>query len=1074
MTKKRIFLIILCLLVGVPAGMLGIILYDVLKETEFRIERGAIDQIISSESPVYYDDQKTQIGVFFEKTHRKHIPYQEIPKNFIKALVAAEDGDFFSHRGVDLKSILRAFISNIKSRKVVQGGSTITQQTAKNIFKREKRSYKAKLRELIQAFLLEKKYSKEEILEMYINQFFVSGYGKGLSIAAEYFFDKNAKNLDLVEAAFIAGSVKGPNRYNPFIKKNVSERNRAVRLAENRKNYVLKNMQQLNFITQKEYLEAKATQIPFKEGQITYRLNVILDYVREQLESDFFQEILKDQGVDNVASSGISIHTSINQAIQDAALTGLRTHLPAMDVKLEGYEDRQIPDSHRDLFRNSGNSSKSSLPFLARITHVDTTEDSFRMVVSWGKKGGIIYEDGLVPMARAWLKWKKGEWATYNKHHLRAFLKQFKEDDTVPVRMMQKSDGSEDIMLALTRIPELEGGVIVLQNGMIKAMVGGYLDRFFNRAIDARRQLGSIFKPLVYIAALQLKWNTMDPLINRRELFQFENTFYFPNPDHDPKSEEVSITWAGANSENLATVWLLFHLTDRLNLNEFRQLMAQLKLERADDESYLDYKKRIRDKYGVVVNMQALREAAFEKTKKGIQSDIIFSGQGWMLPNLDRLHFNLENNRIRAKTTEEENILRFSYKRLQKLNREMKNDVKKLTLALDVMAIDPDQRNLPEGSLSLRRFHRTVGTDADSRLVYTTHPEALTPIRLTPVTPQWMMNRKTSIDPGEIWIDGLLSSTIVDLMETTINDHLKILLTLKKYDPDVLFWVKDFRTLVNLKYVVYLSNQLGINTQLDPVLSFPLGPNAISICEAAKVYQTIMTGNVFPMANSKNLSMVPMITKIVDRQGEVLWEFEHHPVQKLSPRVSGLIMDILRKVMETGTGKTSGNKIKIFDIPIPTFGKTGTSNRFTNSSFVGFIPGPDKDRQGFNMEKGYVIAAYVGYDNNQPMKSEHTTIYGSSGALPIWTHTAAAIAETSEYQRHIQPADLAFEPAASILSEYGNFISIPVSPISGLPGENIDLPAENRMDQVLADAERSNSSLELKRVFEPLKGESNE
>jgi len=120
--------------------------------------------------------------------------------------------------------IARAFVANIRTGRVVQGGSTITQQTAKNIFKREKRSYHSKLKEMMQAFLLERRYTKEEILEMYANQFFVTGYGKGLWIAAQYFFGKDPRDLDLVEAAFIAGSLKGPNRYNPFIKKTLIEK----------------------------------------------------------------------------------------------------------------------------------------------------------------------------------------------------------------------------------------------------------------------------------------------------------------------------------------------------------------------------------------------------------------------------------------------------------------------------------------------------------------------------------------------------------------------------------------------------------------------------------------------------------------------------------------------------------------------------------------------------------------------------------------------------------------------------------------------------------------------------------
>ena len=146
-----------------PACFLGYIYYRVTVEAATRIERGAINRIIASESPVYFDDGKSTIGVFFEKTHRKYIHYGGMPKVFIKALIAAEDKTFLDHTGFDLKAILRAMVANIRAGTVVQGGSTITQQAAKNIFKREKRSYKAKLRELIQAFLLEREYTKEEI-----------------------------------------------------------------------------------------------------------------------------------------------------------------------------------------------------------------------------------------------------------------------------------------------------------------------------------------------------------------------------------------------------------------------------------------------------------------------------------------------------------------------------------------------------------------------------------------------------------------------------------------------------------------------------------------------------------------------------------------------------------------------------------------------------------------------------------------------------------------------------------------------------------------------------------------------
>ena len=169
--------------------------HQVSRDASAGIERGAIKNIIFSESPVYYDDGENVIGVFFEKTHRKYIQYKDIPSFFTKAIIASEDRNFFNHNGFDMKAILRAFIANIKAGKIIQGGSTITQQTAKNIFKRQKRSYRAKLKELIQALLLEKKYTKEEILEMYVNQFFVTGLAVVSESLHNIFLIKRQKNL---------------------------------------------------------------------------------------------------------------------------------------------------------------------------------------------------------------------------------------------------------------------------------------------------------------------------------------------------------------------------------------------------------------------------------------------------------------------------------------------------------------------------------------------------------------------------------------------------------------------------------------------------------------------------------------------------------------------------------------------------------------------------------------------------------------------------------------------------------------------------------------------------------------
>ena len=1068
--KRNIYVFILCFLVLAPCCFFGYVYYKVTRDAMISIERGVIDRVIASESPIFYDDGRTPIGAFFEKTHRKYIHYKEIPKIFVKALIASEDRNFFHHGGFDPKAMLRALLANLKMSKVVQGGSTLTQQTAKNIFKREKRSYKAKIKELIQAFLLERKYTKEEIIEMYVNQFFVTGYGKGLRIAAQYYFAKETKDLDLVEAAFIAGSLKAPNRYNPFIKKNEAERQKACQAAKSRKDYVLSNMLKMHFITRDQYLKAKETEVPFKEGKITYRLNVILDYIREQLDSSYFKAILHEQGVDNIATSGISIHTSINKEIQEAALASLRSHLPLMDVMLNGYSVSKMTDTYQELLKNGLKKSEGTLPFLSRITHIDAHTGNSHLVVGWDNGGGIIDYEGLKPMGEAWLKWKSGSWAVFDKKHVPAFLKNFHVGDLVPVQLFPASKTSlnddRPMKLMLSKIPELEGGIVVLRKGMVRAMVGGFFDRFFNRAVDAKRQMGSIFKPIVYTAALQLKWNSLDPLQNMREVFQFETTTYLPQPDHKPRSKWVSMVWAGVKSENLATVWLLYHLTDHLNTSEFHHIAQLVGLDREGGESYQTYKKRIRDQYGVVVNRDALMEAAFEEAKNEVESDIIFGGHEETLNNLDRLQFNINSENLDAETPEEKQATRFSFEKLREFNLKMKGQFHQIGLLLDQYS----QNNTPGArerlSKSLRHFYRTDAGGSPAKIVYA-EDVGLLPVPLFQVTPEWI--RAKPFVMGEILIDGLVTSETIDLLQENMKRNYERLVTEKYYSMEVLSRVRDFRTLVNLYYVVYLSKRMGISTKLDPVLSFPLGPDSISISEAALAYQTIMSGHIYPLSHKGGPTMVPIITKIVDRDGEILWEYKAKPKKVLTDRVSGLVTEILRKVMEIGTGRRARDEVQLFDVPIPTFGKTGTANRFTNSSFVGFIPGPKHDAGQLDSSDGYVIASYVGYDDNRPMKGPHITIYGASGALPLWIDTANAIANTAGYKKDLQPADLVFEPISTPFLNHGDFRIVPVSPVSGLPvspsDQGVDISSAHR---ILAEAEKRGNKTELKRHFEPI------
>jgi penicillin-binding protein 1A len=1075
MNKYFKIFIITSFILALPSVLAIYFYVQVRQECAERIQKGAIDSVIASESPVYYDDGKTPIGVFFDKTHRKYVRYAEIPRIFIKALLATEDRHFFEHGGFQLFSLLRALVANLRAGKVVQGGSTITQQTAKNIFKREERSYLAKLKELIQARLLENTYSKEEILEMYVNQFFVTGLGKGLGIAARYYFDKDVKDLDLVESAFIAGSLNAPNRYNPFIKKTQAEKDAALQLAENRKKDVLERMRRLNFITPAQYKEGLSRQIPFHEGKVAFDLNVILDYVREQLDSDFFKQILNAQGIENIATSGIKIYTSINREVQEAAVDSLRSHLPLLETRLTGLAS---PAQGGGAAKGEGfTRSAEGLPFLARVTHVDKTKEC--LVVSWDDGGGVIEKAGLALMAAAW---ERSKGASEKKlGALELFLHNFHPGDVVSVRFAENGHDTDARTLLLTRDPELEGAVIVLHEGKLKAMAGGFSNRFLNRALDAKRQLGSIFKPLVYAAALQLKWNTLDPLMNVRDMFQFQNTAYTPRPDHEPLSQAVSMAWAGVKSENLASVWLLYHLTDHLNLSEFRMVADSVGLARKDTESYQEYQTRIRDQYGVVVDKRALASAAFEASKEAIVSDLIFDGFQELLPSVRRLHFTLDPDSIGSDVDSRSEILRFDFEHLQGLNARMKEKVEQLPGLVGEAMTESSPAVLESLTQALRGFYVDAGTAGRTRLIFSEAPSLELLQSAVPLTSEHLFKTFQSIDAKKVWLEGILPSDVIDILAQSQDRLLEQFQHAKPYDMEILRRVRDFRVLVNLSYVVQLARRLGVDTQLAPVLSFPLGSNAITIAEATIAYQTLLTGNRFPLGggSDQDAQMIPIIMRITDREGETLWAYTPEPRKVISPEVSAMVSEILRMAVDQGTGSQARGAVKIrfegdegrFSIPVPAFGKTGTANRFTNSSFVGLIPGPDPGSGLLSTEAGYTVGCYVGYDDNRPMKSDRFAIYGASGALPLWIDTATAIVNQPGYKKTLQPADLVFE-AWPVVEKVPNLSHIPVSRQTGLPlrARQQDADPQTVLMGALLEKDETGYPI-LRRIFEPTGGE---
>ncbi|MGA1825434.1 MAG: transglycosylase domain-containing protein [bacterium] len=1035
------------------------------------MEKENIKKVFQSESPVYYDDEKTVMGVFFDNAHRDYIESESIPRNFKNAIIAIEDKNFYKHHGIDWGGILRAVIVNIKARRVVQGGSTITQQTAKNIFHRKGRTIRAKLWELILALRLEAYYSKDEILEFFSNQFYVCGTGRGLGIAAKYFFSKSHKDLTLGECAFIAGSLRGPNLYNPLLYKDPEKVEKVKRRGIIRRDYILKKMYALNMITKEQFEEAVNTPLKFVEGEIYYKQSVAMELIRQRLQSDFFQNIFSRHGINNFATSGIRIYSSMNASCQKLAVKELQNNLSTLDVRLQGYAHEDMEDMFKDPSQQYNELEEGKL-YKGIIREIIDQGTSSHMIVDFGEISGIIDYEGMLNIAHAFTQHRRGKWVIMKLSDYKYFLNLFKKGDMVLTRVRKEASEDMPAYLDLLQYPRLQGGLIALKNGQIITMVGGFENIYYNRATYARRQLGSIFKPILFCAAMQLGWNNLDPLQNTKDIFTFEGQFYFPKPDHLSPHNEVSLAWAGVKSENLASIWLLYHLCDHLSFDEFKQVAEFVGMAPLKNENYEDYKIKVRDKWGVVVCKDTIEEAAFNKAKDELLIDLAFESNKDERESLGKLHYGRGFERYIQSEGLRQNQTRFS-----KLDVEKNEELKILShnfLRYEKLAdlLEEDLGNMASSSVIFPGFYFSK---KDNQIIYS--PDV-------PVTKLGYEKMTSSYDllQGEkmwedIFIEDTLKVSTIRRLRAIMEKAEKHLRKYNLYDLNTLFYIKDFKTLVGLRYLVKLSQELGIESYLAPVLSYPLGPNAISILEAAKVYSALTSGYRYIYNDSGEPNQAAIIKRIEDSEGSVIYELAMKRERVIDPKISSLLNEILKNVVQYGTGKSARetitldvkdphNKGEVITFTIPTLGKTGTANKYSNSSYIGILPFAAQSGQDLDPEDGFVIGCYVGYDDNRSMSSPTFNIAGASGALPVWIKMAQAIVEEYKYAAIIDESDLIFRTNPIIaLKSYKGSVFVGISPDNGLrPGPH----------EIMSFGELTEDIFIPTRFFIPLTGEKDE
>ncbi|MDP6931472.1 MAG: transglycosylase domain-containing protein, partial [Myxococcota bacterium] len=807
----------------------------VVQEPGPHVARDAIQQVIAQESPVLYGDGETRIGVFFSQEHREYIPYERIPKAWVHAIVASEDGAYWEHRGIDPWGIARAMLKNVQAGRVVAGGSTLTQQTAKNLYYRPDRSFRSKWEELLNALRLEELYTKEEILEFYANQFHVSANGRGLGIAARYFFDKEVEHLSTLECAFLAGLVKAPAYYNPFVGLTEERRQEARERARTRTHYVLDRMRIEGYLDEATHARLVEQPIPFERGTFRYATSVLVDEVASRLEQAPFPQVFEDLGIDNPSTAGVQVVTTLDVHAQREATYGLWHHLTEVGSALEQVtvQDLLLPTDQAPRTLLAEPPVRHGF-YVATV--VERWSDELALRLDLGGADCRVDRSALERLAHVLAQAGSGNrWQKAKSDEVQALWNALVVGSVV--RVSVRDPGFCDLELR----PELQGAVLVLEEGQIRAMVGGNDNRNFNRATRARRQLGSTWKTLVFQAALQLGWVPSDALDNRTQVFTFEGTWYYPRPDHD-NADSVSLAWAGTRSENVASIWLLYHLLDRLSVSQFEAVAELVGLTREDDEERMDFIRRIRDEYGIISTRERLEEAAFQAVKpevlaqissederqallsmpwgrgaKAEEARVLATGGGQASERLVAVRRNFRRIESRAE------ICTAQASRLHALAQRAPRDLggwngrlqgrdpvvrQKSTPGLDVGSLDQLWLRPGAGSLGLGCGEGQEGwARLEQEMVDAVAGGTSLPLE----------------DVDRMWIEGGLTLGTIRTVRRSLDRRRKVLEQADPYDQVVLNHHPDYRVLVGLEYLGWLAGELGVEGDVPPVLSLPLG-----------------------------------------------------------------------------------------------------------------------------------------------------------------------------------------------------------------------------------------------------------
>ncbi len=504
-----------------------------------------------------YADNGEVIGEYaLEK--RIKISYGDLPDMLVKAIIATEDPRFFQHTGIDFWGILRALKEDVKlffSPQKLQGGSTITQQLVRELLLHRKQTLRRKLKEIILALRIEKRYTKEEILTIYCNQFNLGHGAYGVEAASRIYFGKSVLDLNLEECAMIAGIFRGPNRYSPY---------RNYDLTQRRRNHVINRMIEEKFIAQEagESIKKKNLSVlPLQRTDSDFAA-YFNEEIRRYLYSNYGEEALYERG--------LKVYTTLNVDYQRYAENAVTNWLRILD-KRQGWRD------------DKPNLLEMGIADLEEITSPVRDEQSDKLFLeSWQKP--FLDKDSLMEAvvlsaerreARVKIKEYTGkltgkgiDWTKTND--LRTLIKR---GDIIHIKIKDIDEEEKKLQVDLDQEPLLEAAFLAIepQTGQIKAMVGGYSFQRseWNNATQALRQAGSVIKPILYTAALENGLTTVSTFIDEPTDFEdkWSGEIWSP-PNYDEKYKgRVTLRQGIEESRNIVTAKMLDHISPQAGVD---------------------------------------------------------------------------------------------------------------------------------------------------------------------------------------------------------------------------------------------------------------------------------------------------------------------------------------------------------------------------------------------------------------------------------------------------------------------------------------------------------------------------